>query len=48
MDVCHALDGVHPARDVVHCVVDGVDVLVRYRNRIRSSHLLLPRDNVRL
>ena len=40
MDVCHALDVVHPARDVAHCVVDGVDV--------RSSHLLLPRDNVRL
>ena len=48
MDVCQALDVVHPAPDVAHCVVDGVDIIVRYQTRIRSSHVLLPRDNVRL
>ena len=48
MDVCHALDVVHPALDFAHGVLDGADVLVRYRTRIRSSHLLPPRDNVRL
>ena len=46
MDVCHAQDVVHPALDVTHGVVDVADILVRYRTRIRSSHLLLPRDNV--
>ena len=51
MDVCHAQDVVHPALDVAHDVVDVADILGRYQTRIRlsrSSHLLLPRDNVRL
>ena len=48
MDVCHAQDVVHPTLDVANCVVDVADMLVRYQTRIRWSHMLLPRDNVRL
>ena len=48
MDVCRALDVVDHALDIAHGVVDVADILVRYQTRIRSSHLLLPHDNVRL